>query len=197
MDELALVLWGVYLVLAFGVRVALQLRRTGRTGVVGISGRPGSLEWVGGVLFVVALLMAFAGVFQEPIGALDTGLARGIGLVLTIGGILGTFVAQLAMGDAWRVGVDESERTELVTSGPFALVRNPIYSAMLPTVAGLALLVPNVLSIGGALALLLALELQTRGVEEPYLLRTHGRDYADYAGRVGRFVPGIGRLARR
>jgi protein-S-isoprenylcysteine O-methyltransferase Ste14 len=136
-------------------------------------------------------------VFQEPIGALDTGLARGIGLVLAIGGILGTFVAQLAMGDAWRVGVDESERTELVTSGPFALVRNPIYSAMLPTVAGLALLVPNVLSIGAALALLLALELQTRGVEEPYLLRTHGRDYADYAGQVGRFVPGIGRLERR
>lgn len=197
MAGLALVLWVLYLVLAFGVRVALQLRRTGRTGVVGISGRPGSLEWIGGVLFVVALLVAFAGVFQDPIAGLDTTAAQAIGLVLAIGGILGTFAAQLAMGDAWRVGVDESERTELVTGGPFALVRNPIYSAMLPTVAGLALLVPNVLSIGGALALLAALELQTRGVEEPYLLRTHGRDYADYASRVGRFVPRIGRLGRR
>ena len=36
--------------------------------------------------------------------------------------------------------------------------------------------------------------MQVRAVEEPHLLATHGRAYADYAARVGRFVPGIGRL---
>jgi hypothetical protein len=34
-------------VLTVGVRVTLQLRRTGRTGLVGIRSRPGSLGWIG------------------------------------------------------------------------------------------------------------------------------------------------------
>ena len=39
-----------------------------------------------------------------------------------------------------------------------------------------------------------AVQLQVRVVEEPYLLATHGKTYAAYAARVGRFVPGAGRL---
>ena len=36
-------------------------------------------------------------------------------------------MAELALiGTSWRVAVNASERTELVTSGPFALVRNPL-----------------------------------------------------------------------
>jgi protein-S-isoprenylcysteine O-methyltransferase Ste14 len=46
-------------------------------------------------------------------------------------------------------------------------------------------------------ALVVALEVQVRLVEEPYLLRTHGAHYAEYASRVGRFVPGFGRLKTR
>jgi len=33
-----------------------------------------------------------------------------------------------------------------------------------------------------------------RAVEEPYLLDTHGDAYRGYATRVGRFLPGVGRL---
>jgi protein-S-isoprenylcysteine O-methyltransferase Ste14 len=39
-----------------------------------------------------------------------------------------------------------------------------------------------------------ALEIQVRAVEEPYLLRTHPEEYAEYLARAGRFVPGVGRL---
>ncbi len=94
-------------------------------------------------------------------------------------------------------GVDESERTELVTAGPFAIVRNPIFAAMVPTSLGLALLVPNVVALAAFLALVIALELQVRLVEEPYLMRTHGERYLLYASRVGRFVPGVGKLKAR
>jgi protein-S-isoprenylcysteine O-methyltransferase Ste14 len=51
-----------------------------------------------------------------------------------------------------------------------------------------------VLAIAAFVALVTALELQVRLVEEPYLLRTHGENYANYAARVGRFVPGVGLL---
>jgi protein-S-isoprenylcysteine O-methyltransferase Ste14 len=98
------------------------------------------------------------------------------------------------MGDAWRIGVDSAERTELVTYGPFSLVRNPIYAAMTPAFIGIALLAPNAVTIAGSILLMAALQLQTRFVEEPYLLRVHGEQYAVYATQVGRFLPGIGRL---
>jgi protein-S-isoprenylcysteine O-methyltransferase Ste14 len=84
-------------------------------------------------------------------------------------GLAGTLYAQLAMGESWRIGVDEGERTALVTGGPFAIVRNPIFSAMIPTSVGLTLIVPNVVALAGLTALALALEVQVRLVEEPYL----------------------------
>ncbi len=116
--------------------------------------------------------------------------------MLALGGIGLTLYAQLAMGDSWRIGVDPGERTELVTAGPFAVVRNPIFAAMIPTALGLALLVPSAVAIAGFAALVGALELQVRVVEEPYLARVHGDAYGAYAARVGRFAPGIGRLGR-
>jgi hypothetical protein len=55
-----------------------------------------------------------------------------------------------------------------VTSGAFNVVRNPIFSAMLVTAIGLALMVPNLIALAGVIALVVALELQVRGAEEPY-----------------------------
>ena len=124
-------------------------------------------------------------------------MAHGAGLALFVIGLAATLAAQVAMGSSWRIGVDESERTELVTSGPFALVRNPIFAAMLPTSLGLVLMVPSVVALAGLAALFVALELQVRVVEEPYLRRAHGAAYEAYAARVGRFVPGWGRISAR
>jgi protein-S-isoprenylcysteine O-methyltransferase Ste14 len=200
MPAVALAAYGLYLALAFGARTLIQLRRTGSTGFKGLSGRVGSVEWLAGLLFVVALaigaaapVLALAGVV-EPISALDSTAVHAAGIVLFAVGLAGTFAAQVAMGESWRIGVDESERTELVTAGPFALVRNPIFSAMLPTSAGLTLMVPSVVAFAGLAALALALELQVRTVEEPFLLVRHGDRYREYAAHVGRFVPGVGRI---
>lgn len=202
MAALALVLYGLSLTLTFGVRIAVQLRWTGSTGVHGFTADATGLERFAGVLFVAGLvagaaapLLALLGIL-EPISAFDGSVGHAVGVVLGVVGVLLTFGAQLAMGDAWRIGVDPEERTELVTSGPFGLVRNPIYSAMIPTVLGLALMVPNVLAIAAFVALVTALELQVRLVEEPHLQQVHGDAYADYAARVGRFVPGLGLLPR-
>jgi protein-S-isoprenylcysteine O-methyltransferase Ste14 len=200
MAAAALVLYGLSLVITFGVRVAVQWRRTGSTGVHGFAADAGPLERFAGVLFVTSLAagalaptLALLDIL-EPIPALDGAAGNAIGLVLAAGGVVLTFGAQLAMGDAWRIGVDPEERTRLVTGGPFKLVRNPIYSAMIPTVLGLVLMVPNVLAIAVLAALVTALELQVRLVEEPHLLRTHGEEYASYAAQVGRFAPGVGLL---
>jgi protein-S-isoprenylcysteine O-methyltransferase Ste14 len=203
MAGLALGLYCVSLILTFGVRIAIQVRRTGSTGVHGLPEGATPLEWFAGGLFVFSLaigglapLLTVLDVL-EPIPAIDGPVLNAIGLVVAVTGIMFTFAAQLAMGDAWRIGVDSEERTELVTDGPFAVVRNPIYSAMIPTVLGLVLMVPNALALAAIACLVIALELQVREVEEPYLLQVHGKAYAEYASRVGRFVPGIGLIPER
>lgn len=202
MEDTALILLGVFGAIAIGGRVAIQLRTTGETGVKPISGEFGSREWLAGVLFVLAIVLAVAGPLldamdvSEPVGALEGEPGQAAGIGLYAGGLLTTVVSQLAMGASWRIGVDPGERTKLVTSGPFSVVRNPIYSGMIPAWIGLALLCPTPLSLASVATLIAALEMQTRLVEEPYLLRTHGDAYASYAARVGRFLPGVGRLRR-
>ena len=119
-------------------------------------------------------------------------MAAGIGFYLV--GVAATLWAQLAMGESWRIGVDESERTALVASGPFRWVRNPIYTAMTIATVGLALLAPNPLSCVALVALIVALEIQVRLVEEPYLSRIHGERYRRWAAQTGRFLPMIGRM---
>jgi protein-S-isoprenylcysteine O-methyltransferase Ste14 len=203
MGWVALGCYALYLALAFGLRSAIQLRRTGSTGFRGLSGAPGSLEWSAGVLFGVALMIGvLAPVLDvsdalEPIGAIDGPAAHAAGLVLFGLGLAATLHAQLAMGESWRVGVDETETTDLVTGGPFAVVRNPIFAAMIPTSLGLAFMVPNLVAFAGFAALVLALEIQVRLVEEPYLRAVHGQAYMAYAARTGRFAPGVGRMSHR
>ncbi len=93
--------------------------------------------------------------------------------------------------------VRESEHTELVTDGLFAVVRNPFFAATLLTGAGIALVVPNVVALLGWTLLLAVVELQVRVVEEPYLRRHHGEAYRAYLASVGRFVPRVGLSARQ
>ena len=190
----------VYLALAFGVRVAVAIRTTGGTGIARLRGAP-SLELLGGGLFAAAVALGVAnpvlvlGDVLEPIDGLDETPLHAVGFVCAGTGIAGTFLAQMAMGASWRIGVDESDRTDLVTGGVFSLCRNPIYTFMLIAWTGLALLVPTWLSIASVPAGIIAFEAQVRLVEEPYLLRTHGQAFRAYASRVGRFLPGLGRLS--
>ena len=144
-------------------------------------------------LFLVAPVLQLAGVIG-PVAFLDGSFGHAVGLILYGLGLVATLIAQVAMGRSWRIGVDDSERTDLVTAGPFALVRNPIFSAMFLAFLGLVLLAPNAAALLGFAALVAAVELQVRFVEEPYLLEAHGVRYADYASRVGRFLPGLGRM---
>lgn len=198
MPGLALVGIVVYAGLAFGVRSFLHWRHTGHTGFVGLSGRLGSAEWLGGALLVVALgaaaaapVLALTG--AAPPWAVPSGV-HAAGLALALLGTAATLWSQLAMGDAWRIGVDPAARTSLVVGGPFRRVRNPIFTSMVVTMTGLALLVPGTVSAIGVAALLVGLEIHVRRVEEPYLLRVHGAAYRAYGARAGRFLPGIGRL---
>jgi protein-S-isoprenylcysteine O-methyltransferase Ste14 len=184
-----------WLLAAFAVRTAIQVRRHGDTGIRLHAGPPLSAGWWAKLGFVVSVVAvgtapALAAAEVVPlVEALDRTALAWVGGLAAAAGIALTLLAQLAMGASWRIGLDPGERTELVTTGPFATVRNPIFSTMVLTAAGLTLLAPTAVGLAGTALLVAAVELQVRAVEEPYLARTHGAAYGAYAARTGRFVP--------
>jgi protein-S-isoprenylcysteine O-methyltransferase Ste14 len=195
--DMAVVLFSVFGVLGFGWRSWLQYRRTGSTGLRGIR-TGGLLEYLAGVGFVVALIVAVsAAILQEigvvePVRMLSVVWVQTVGIVIATAGIAATVYAQLEMGDSWRVGVDQRETTTLVHTGVFGRIRNPIYTAIFTFGIGIVLVTPNVVACVGLILLIASIQLQVRRVEEPYLLRTHGDAYRAYAAQVGRFIPGVG-----
>lgn len=99
-----------------------------------------------------------------------------------------TLVCWRKMGRAWRMGIDPTEKNRLIISGPYALVRHPIYAlqCLLALVSFIA--VPNVwMAVIAALQILL-LQWEARR-EEKHMLSVHGETYASYMRQVGRFVP--------
>jgi len=89
-------------------------------------------------------------------------------------------------------GFSEPTR-KLVTSGPYGIVRNPMMEGQFLVFAGLGLL----LDLGAMFLLLPILILATHGftafIEEPNLKSRFGREWIDYAKRVPRWLPGLGR----
>ncbi|MFQ5557334.1 MAG: methyltransferase family protein [Acidimicrobiales bacterium] len=183
----------------FVVRSIVQKRATGDSGI-----RPGAFaDDASGIERAAYLLLvvAFAGAIAAPVAAMagldpltGSDVVRIGGLVIAVVGIGVTYLAQVGMGSEWRIGIDRTEATGLVTDGVFSLVRNPIFTAMIFTAAGFAAMVPNVIAVVAAICLVVAIELQVRYVEEPHLQRLHGNAYHDYAAQVGRFIPVLGRI---
>ncbi|ORB26274.1 methyltransferase family protein [Mycolicibacterium parafortuitum] len=192
----AIALFVVFGALGFGWRSWVQHRRTGSTGFKGISGRPGSVEWFAGVGFVAAIVVGVAAPTLQWVALVaPLPLPNWVpvaGTAIAVAGIAATVYAQIDMGDSWRIGVDHSESTTLVHRGVFAVVRNPIFTAMLIFGFGIMLVTPNVVAIVGFALLLVTIELQVRAVEEPYLRKVHGAAYREYLATVGRFVPRVG-----
>ncbi|HEV7763023.1 MAG TPA: isoprenylcysteine carboxylmethyltransferase family protein [Acidimicrobiales bacterium] len=202
MSVAAAVLAGIWFLVAFALRIAVQVRRHHDTGVRLDAGPPLSVSWWARWLFTASVVgvavtpVLVAADALDPLERLDHDAVAWAGVILAVLGIGLTFWAQLAMGASWRIGVDPSEQTVLVTAGPFAVVRNPIFSTMALTALGLTLMAPTGIGLAALALLVTALELQVRGVEEPHLVALHGPAFEAYAARTGRFVPRLTRLSR-
>ena len=189
------------LVVAFVWRPWLQQRRHGSYGMLLFrTGGPAQQLRDAFAVALFALLLAqslVAALAPEslPLAQADrrapAALRHALGALLMLAGLVLLVTAQLELGASWRIGIDPAARPGLVTSGVYALSRNPIFLALLVIVAGYMLLIPTFLSA----ALLAGGYLGTRlqiAAEEAYLVRAYGDEYRAYARRVGRLVPRIG-----
>src|SRR4051812_16947472 len=116
MGALALVLITAFAIVCVGLPTLLFVRSTGSSPF-----RDG--PYVNGAVAVVLFAAPFvaAAIYELASGGRWLGGAVPVvlGTALALLGIAGALQAQLAMGDSWRIGVDPTERTELVTRGPY------------------------------------------------------------------------------
>lgn len=141
------------------------------------------------VVAVVAVYSTSERVYQylTPVGWLEHRVLQRAGVIILLVSLAWTVAAQAQMGKSWRIGIDEERRTPLVRKGVFGVSRNPIFLGMKLTLAGLFLVTPNavtllVLGVGVVL-----IQIQVR-LEEEFLSRTHGREYAEYRREVRRWL---------
>ena len=109
---------------------------------------------------------------------------------LTVAGLLFTVWARRHIGANWSASVTIKEGHELVTTGPYAMVRHPIYTGLMLAIAGSAL------AIGewrGVLAVALALVsfVWKLRIEERWMRQQFAVRYRDYCAHTAALVPFI------
>ena len=112
------------------------------------------------------------------------------GAAITLAGLLFTVWARARLGGNWSATITVKENHELVTGGPYRIVRHPIYSGLLLAFVGSALARGE---WRGALAVLLVAWTFWRklGIEERWMRERFGAAYDEYARRVPALVPFI------
>jgi protein-S-isoprenylcysteine O-methyltransferase Ste14 len=113
--------------------------------------------------------------------------ARAVGWALLNASLVWTVIAQTQMGKSWRIGIDQKNRTNLVTSGLFAYSRNPIFLGMRISMLSLVLLRPNVVTVAAALAADVLIQIQVR-LEEDFLMKQHDAKYQEYMNKTRRWL---------
>ena len=141
------------------------------------------------ISFLSVSIYVFGGKWYEflmPIWYLENQIIRNIGWVIIHFSLVCIFIAQLQMKDSWRIGIDEDNKTELVTNGLFQYSRNPIFLGVILSNLGLFLIIPN---LGTLLVLTLSyfsIQIQIR-LEEEFLQNQFGNDYVNYCKSVRRW----------
>jgi protein-S-isoprenylcysteine O-methyltransferase Ste14 len=115
-------------------------------------------------------------------------LLRALGITMAVAGYAGTLWCYVAMGNAWRMGVNRTEKTELVTRGPYKFVRHPIYLFQVIMVAAIPPLLPSVIALA-ILAIHLLCVLTKAADEESHLRTILGQPYEAYCARTGGWWP--------
>ena len=107
---------------------------------------------------------------------------------LTIAGFAFCWWARLTLGTLWSGNVTRKDDHRIVYTGPYALVRHPIYTVLILAAFGTAIARGHIEGLIGVVVLGFGCWIKAR-LEERFLSEELGADYAAYRARVKMLVP--------
>ena len=98
------------------------------------------------------------------------------------------FTVTLAIfGNSFRVGIDESTKEKLITSGTFSVSRNPIYTGFIGFFLGIFVSAPNICTAVFLILLTITIHRQILR-EEKFLLVHYWNEYKEYCKKTRRYL---------
>ena len=97
------------------------------------------------------------------------------------------WIAQSHMANSWRIGIDEKNKTKLVTKGLFSISRNPIFLGIMIANIGLFFVIPNAFTLLIISLSTISINTQIR-LEEEFLEQEFGNEYLVYTKKVRRWL---------
>ncbi len=114
-----------------------------------------------------------------------------LGLAGAVGGVLFALAAIATLGRHYDLQLEIHGGHELVRTGPYRVVRHPVYTGLALHSLGACLATANLLFIAGTLAVTLPIFVARARVEERLMRDEFGAEYDRYAREVPMIVPGL------
>ena len=111
-----------------------------------------------------------------------------LGAAITIAGLLFAVWARAYLGTNWSRSVTIKQGHELITTGPYAMVRHPIYTGILTGFLGMAIAIAQVRGVIVCVLIFLAFWMKFR-MEEQWMRSQFGEAYATYAHQTAALLP--------
>lgn len=140
------------------------------------------------LLWMLAKLVVGRDASLAPAGAEAVVAWAGAGLALAGAGL--AVWAKFTLGNWFSGSFGVKPGHTLITHGPYALVRHPMYTALVTLGVGIGVAFDSALTVGLALVLLVPFWLHTL-IEEQIFEQHFGDAWRDYRARVPRLVPGV------
>jgi protein-S-isoprenylcysteine O-methyltransferase Ste14 len=111
-----------------------------------------------------------------------------LGVAVMVGGLLFAVWAREHLGSNWSRSVTIKQGHELITTGPYRVVRHPIYTGILAGFLGSAIALSQVRGFLAFVLIFIALWLKLHR-EEQWMRSEFGETYATYAHHTAALVP--------
>jgi len=183
---LSIAVWPFFVFLAFWVITWQSVKKNAE--------KQRAPEWFSYFIFaIIGAILLFGltttATFSNP--GLPVSLAsQSFGFLLELLGLCFAIWARITIGRNWGSTVTFKEKHELITRGPYRLVRHPIYTGLLAMFLGAAIYIGPLVGFIGVLSLFMSFWIKSR--QEERLMTKHFKSkYANYRKRTKALIPFI------
>jgi protein-S-isoprenylcysteine O-methyltransferase Ste14 len=112
---------------------------------------------------------------------------------VTLAGILFAWWARIHLGRLWSSAVTRKEHHHVVDTGPYSLVRHPIYTGLLTSALASTIAQATATTVGGWILIVLGVWVKARAEERFLAVELEPNAYASYRLRVPMLLPFVQR----